>query len=249
MPPRPPSGPQLRSAIRGAERKALREMQGAIRKAERDVTSEFRRSERRMTRELDNELRRSERKVLQELDKVAHRQQRELSRRATRRNVSYTSRERAYLTTVREAVEADNATGDRAYDAFLCHAWADREHAATEFHVALCEEGVHVWFSENDLILGTNLPRELDRGIACSHVGIVLVTQAMLAALRTGGFAEHELGALLSTGRVVPVCHQVTYDQLKSESPLLASRAGLSTEGSSFSEVAAKIADSLLDPR
>ncbi len=48
--------------------------------------------------------------------------------------------------------------------------------------------------------LGTNLPRRLDAGIPGSRVGLVFVTPAMLMALRHGGFADQELGALLSTG-------------------------------------------------
>jgi hypothetical protein len=54
------------------------------------------------------------------------------------------------------------------------------------------------------------------------------------------------LGALLATQRVIPVVHDVGYDDLRAESPLLAARAGLSTDGSSLGEVAAKIAESVL---
>jgi hypothetical protein len=68
----------------------------------------------------------------------------------------------------------------------------------------------------------------------------------MLAALRSGGFADKELGALLATDRVIPVTHDVAYDELRRESPLLASRAGLTTTDSSLAEVAAKIAESVL---
>ncbi len=96
--------------------------------------------------------------------------------------------------------------------------------------------------------LGTNLPRQLDVGIRCSRIGVVLVTPAMLMALRQGGFADQELGALLSTGRVIPVLHEVTFEELRCESPLLAARAGLSTAGSSLAEVAEKIAGSVLVP-
>jgi hypothetical protein len=41
--------------------------------------------------------------------------------------------------------------------------------------------------------------------------------------------------------------HNVSYDDLRTESPLLAGRAGLSTDGSTLNEVAAKIAESVLD--
>jgi hypothetical protein len=45
---------------------------------------------------------------------------------------------------------------------------------------------------------------------------------------------------------VIPVLHGVTHDDLRGESPLLAGRAGLSTNDSSLAEVAVKIAESVL---
>jgi hypothetical protein len=51
----------------------------------------------------------------------------------------------------------------------------------------------------------------------------------MMTALRRGGWADQELGALLSTGRVIPVLHEVSHEELEGESPLLAARAGIST--------------------
>jgi hypothetical protein len=67
----------------------------------------------------------------------------------------------------------------------------------------------------------------------------------MLTALRAGGFADKELGALLATDRVIPVTHDVEYDELRAESPLLAARAGLTSTDSSLVEVAAKVAESV----
>jgi len=142
-------------------------------------------------------------------------------------------------------VVADDVERDR--DVFLCHAWADRTGPADQLFTALSALGVDAWFSERDVVLGKSLARQLDGGLRVSRVGIVLVTPNMLAALRNGGFADQELGALLATDRVIPVSHAVTYDELRGESPLLAARAGLSTDESSFAEVAAKIAESVLD--
>lgn len=166
----------------------------------------------------------------------------QITRRASR--VSYSPAERVFLDGVREVVESDV---HRERDCFLCHAWADRSGSAQEFFDALANLGVDAWFSDREVVLGRSLARQLDVGLRVSRVGLVLVTPAMLAALRSGGFADQELGALLATQRVIPVLHDVSYDDLRAESPLLAARAGLSTEGSSLSEVAAKIAESVLE--
>ena len=158
---------------------------------------------------------------------------------------AYTPRERELLDRVAEAVDHDV---DRPRDAFLCHAWSDRDGAAEELFVALTELDVDVWFSERDVKLGVSLARQLDAGLRASRVGLVLVTTSMLESLRSGGFADQELGALLATNRVIPVVHGVPYEMLRRESPLLASRAGLSTETGSLRDVAVKIAESVLSP-
>ena len=47
--------------------------------------------------------------------------------------------------------------------------------------------GVKVWFSEKDVGLGVPLLREIDKGLANSRVGIVLVTPALLRRLPARG--------------------------------------------------------------
>lgn len=127
-------------------------------------------------------------------------------------------------------------------DLFLCHAWDDREGAATDLYDLLRSNDATVWFSERDVGLGKSLIREIDRGLASSRVGIVLVTPALLKSLAPQGIADKELSALLATDRVIPVAHGTTFDALRDVSPLLASRSGLDTAESSLKDVAAKVA-------
>jgi TIR domain len=123
------------------------------------------------------------------------------------------------------------------------HAWDDRRGAAQELHDLLEARGVRVWFSEKDIGLGDPFMRTIDKGLANSRVGIVLVTPAMLRTLPRGGVADKELSALLQGERLVPIVHQTTYDELREVSPLLASRNGLNTTEDSLAQVAAKLAD------
>ena len=76
-----------------------------------------------------------------------------------------------------------------------------------------------------------------------SRIGIVLATPNLLESLSAEGTADKELSALLATDRVIPVVHGISYEQLREESPLLASRSGLSTEEDTLDEVAVKIAN------
>lgn len=103
--------------------------------------------------------------------------------------------------------------------------------------------GVKVWFSERDLGLGVPMMRAIDKGLANSRIGLVLVTPNLLRRLPQEGVADKELSALLAGNRLVPIVHQTTYSELRNVSPLLASRTGLDTAEDSMAVVATKIAE------
>ncbi|AMP88870.1 TPA: TIR domain-containing protein [Legionella pneumophila] len=157
-------------------------------------------------------------------------------------SVVYTSAEVRTLTPVRENVEKRASVPDLR-DIFLCHAWDDRKGVAKELHDLLESRGVSVWFSEKDVLLGATLLREIDKGLAKSRVGIVLVTPALLDRLEGEGIADKELSALLARDLLVPIVHDTTYEALRDVSPLLGSRSGLSTAEDSMADVATKLAE------
>jgi hypothetical protein len=156
--------------------------------------------------------------------------------------VWYTPGEVRALTPIRQSVETRAPLPDPR-DIFLCHAWDDRQGAAKELNDLLVSRKVSVWFSEKDVALGTPLLREIDKGLAKSRVGIVLVTPALLSRLRAEGIADKELSALLARDLLVPIVHGTTYEALREVSPLLGSRSGLNTAEDSMETVAAKLAE------
>ena len=156
--------------------------------------------------------------------------------------VLYTPAQITTLTLVRQNILKQPNTPEK-YDLFLCHAWDDRKGAAKELCDKLSALGINVWFSEKDLALGTNMLREIDKGLAKSRAGIVLVTPAFLKRVENEGVAEKELSALLAKDRLVPIVHNTTYDALRDVSPLLGSRSGLDTSEDSMDDIAAKLAE------
>lgn len=157
--------------------------------------------------------------------------------------VSYTPAQIVSLTPFRETVETRAAQQPDLRDVFLCHAWDDRQESAKELHDLLVAAGVKVWFSENDLGLGVPMMRAIDRGLANSKIGLVLVTPALLERLPKEGVADKELSVLLARNQLVPIVHKTTYDALRNVSPMLASRSGLDTAEDSLAVVAKKIAE------
>lgn len=100
-----------------------------------------------------------------------------------------------------------------------------------------------VWFSEKDVGLGVPLLRAIDKGLANSRIGLVLVTPELLRRLPNEGIADKELSSLLAGERLIPIVHGTTYEALREVSPLLASRTGLSTGEDSMAVVATKLAE------
>ena len=143
---------------------------------------------------------------------------------------------------VRESIEEQGLRPDK-YDFFLCHAWDDRRETAKELYDALVRAGVSVWFSENEVLLGSNLMREIDNGLSKSRAGVVLITKSFIKRIKAEGVADKELSALLARDLLVPIVHGVTYDDLREESPLLASRSGFDTADDTMEEIATKISE------
>jgi hypothetical protein len=157
--------------------------------------------------------------------------------------VYYTNAEVLALTPIRHTVENRANSQPDLRDVFLCHAWDDRQGVAKELLDLLESKGVSVWFSEKDVGLGVPLMRAIDKGLANSRIGIVLVTPALLLRLPQEGIADKELSALLARDQLVPIVHNTTFEALREVSPLLGSRSGLSTAEEPMSNIAAKLAE------
>jgi len=154
----------------------------------------------------------------------------------------YTPEEVRALTPIRETVEKLASQPDLR-QIFLCHAWDDRRGVAKELYDLLVSRDVSVWFSENDIGLGEPFLRAIDKGLAKSRIGIVLVTPELLKRLPAAGVADKELSVLLARDQLVPVVHNTTYEALREVSPMLASRNGLDTTEMTMADVAAKLAE------
>ena len=154
----------------------------------------------------------------------------------------YTPEEVRALTPIRETVEKRATLPDLRH-IFLCHAWDDRQGVAKELYDLLVVRDVSVWFSENDIGLGEPFLRAIDKGLAKSRIGIVLVTPALLKRLPAAGVADKELSVLLARDQLVPILHNTTYEALREVSPMLASRNGLETAEMPMGDVAAKLAE------
>jgi hypothetical protein len=57
--------------------------------------------------------------------------------------------------------------------------------------------------------------REIDRGLAKSRTGLVLVTPALLERVDNRGVSDKELSELLARDLLIPVVHGTTYEEVR----------------------------------
>ena len=64
------------------------------------------------------------------------------------------------------------------YDFFICHASEDKESFVRHLAETLEAKGARVWYDEFTLSIGDSLRREIDRGLASSQFGVVVLSEA-----------------------------------------------------------------------
>ena len=129
-----------------------------------------------------------------------------------------------------------------SYDFFICHASEDKDDFVRELAELLRTKGAKVWYDEFTLKVGSRLRREIDRGLVLSKFGIVVVSEHFFKKQ----WPQRELDGLFSLdnqerGRILPVWHKVTKDEVVRHSPTLADIVALNTGVQSVDEIAEEL--------
>jgi uridine kinase len=116
------------------------------------------------------------------------------------------------------------------HDVFISHASEDKESVVLPLSEILKSYGISVWLDINEIGLGTGLRRRIDHGLANSKFGVVILspsffnkewTQKELDALVSREDGKHEI--------ILPVLHNLSRDDVKQRSPLLADKLSVAT--------------------
>lgn len=117
------------------------------------------------------------------------------------------------------------------HDVFISHASEDKERLVRPLAHALREAHLDVWYDEFSLKVGDSLRREIDRGLATSQFGIIVLSPAFLAKRWTNyeldGLAQLHAGR--SPSRLLPVWHEVDVEDVTRFSPSLANLVAVHT--------------------
>lgn len=130
------------------------------------------------------------------------------------------------------------------YDVFISHASEDKSTLVNDLVYKLRARKVEVWYDAGSLEWGRSLRQQIDEGLVNSRFGVVVLSPSFLRK----PWPKAELDGLLSmdmrgTSRILPIWHQLSYEQVLEVSPLMATRFARETAKSSVDELVEEIVE------
>src|ERR1035441_961792 len=122
------------------------------------------------------------------------------------------------------------ANSEFEWDAFICHASEDKVSFVEPLANELRKYGLRVWYDRFTLRIGSSLRESIDKGLAKSRFGIVVLSPAFFAK----NWPQKELNALFSrevqgNKVILPIWHGVTKEDVLRYSPLLSDLVACNT--------------------
>ena len=117
------------------------------------------------------------------------------------------------------------------WDVFICHASEDKKGLVRGLAEGLKHAGLRVWYDEFSLSIGDSLRRSIDKGLAKSNYGIVVLSPSFFKK----EWPQKELDALVgkeADGKkvILPSWHRIGRNEVAARSPLLADRVALRSD-------------------
>lgn len=142
------------------------------------------------------------------------------------------------------AVRDIPSSHEQTYDVSISHAWEDKEDFVRPLAHALRDAGLQVWYDEFALRIGDSLRRSIDKGLAASRFGLVVLSEHFFLKK----WPNYELDGLMTKSDtndqiILPVWHNIGREEVLAYSPSLADKIARSTDDFSVEEIAADVAE------
>jgi hypothetical protein len=129
-------------------------------------------------------------------------------------------------------------TKEKEWDVFISHASEDKDAFVRTLANALRQLGVKVWYDEFTLEPGKSISRAIDKGLAGSKFGLVILSEAFLAK----NWTKRELqglvtGQMAQETEIIPVWLGVSHQQVWKLSPPLADTFAIDVSGKNAEQV------------
>jgi hypothetical protein len=145
---------------------------------------------------------------------------------------------------VRDNIPPPTESDGETHDVFISHASEDKDSFVRPLANALIAEGLNVWYDEMTLRIGDSLRQKIDKGLANSKVGLVVLSPSFIKK----GWTNYELDGIVTrtvSGEQVllPIWHEITKQQVVDFSPSIADKVARSTATHTIEEIAKEIAE------
>ena len=235
------------------ERESKARRQAARTSSSSSAASYLREAERQSKAALDAEKRRAglerqladKQKVLHQAEAKLWKDQAKQQERALQHLEDRARNSERQFRDVRATVAASIEPGGSlsGHDVFISHASEDKDEVARPLADLLVDRGLVVWYDDFSLTIGDSLRRQIDRGLAGSRFGVVILSPDFFRKEWT----QAELDGLVAKQRsnggkvVLPIWHRITKDDVLAASPTLADVKALNTGVMTLAEIADEI--------
>jgi hypothetical protein len=132
----------------------------------------------------------------------------------------------------------------REYDVFISHASEDKDEVVRPLAIELQKNGLKVWYDEFEMKIGDSLRRKIDKGLANSRFGVVVLSKSFISK----GWTNYELDGIVSKANsgeqvILPIWHNITKKEVLDYSPSLADKLARNTSSFTVEEIAKEISD------
>lgn len=133
---------------------------------------------------------------------------------------------------------------EKEYDVFISHASEDKEEVVRPLANALKDKNLNVWYDEFELKIGDSLRQKIDKGVANSKFGIVILSKNFIKK----GWTNYELDGLITRSIsnqqiLLPIWHNITKQEVIDYSPSIADKVARNTSVNTIEEIADEIAE------
>ena len=124
------------------------------------------------------------------------------------------------------------------WDFFLSHASADKADFADAFVAKAEARGLRVWYDRFSIEWGDSIRQKIDEGLRSAWFGVVLLSPNFFDRPWTNyeldGIIQKDLSG---NGRLLPIWHRLTQDDVAARAPSIAGRLALSTASSTTDSI------------
>lgn len=136
---------------------------------------------------------------------------------------------------------------DSKYDVFISHASEDKDEVVRPLANAFVQKGVKVWYDEFEMKISDSLRRKIDKGLADSRFGIVVLSKDFIKK----GWTNYKLDGIITkavSGKqiILPIWHNITKKEVIDFSSSLADKLARNTAINNVEDIFDEIAELIL---